>query len=134
MADRYYQNPKGKTKAARRPVPLLGQSVEVLERRRLEQGQPTEGWIFPTKSKAGDGMTIQKPFTKARKTAGLPDTIVLYTARNGMGTDLAAVVSLKEVMETLGHSDAKIALGYQHPDTRVLQAKLEAAKTTRRIQ
>ena len=59
---------------------------------------------------------------------------MLYTARHGMGTDLAAVVSLNEVMETLGHIDAKTALGYQHPDTAALQAKLEAAKTTGRIQ
>ena len=40
-----------------------------------------------------------------------PDAIALYTTRHGMGTDLAAVVSLKEVMETLGHTDAKTALG-----------------------
>ena len=36
---------------------------------------------------------------------------MLYTARHGMGADLAAVVSL---MEALGHADAKTALGYQH--------------------
>jgi len=56
-------------------------------------------------------VAIRKAFTAARKAAALADAIALYTTRHGMGTDLAAVVSLKEVMETLGHTDAKTALG-----------------------
>jgi len=56
-------------------------------------------------------VAIHKAFTAARKAAALADAIALYTTRHGMGTDLAAVVSLKEVMETLGHTDAKTALG-----------------------
>ena len=109
--------------------------MQVLQRRYLDQGQPAQGWVFPAKkSNCGHMITIHKAFTKARKAAKLADSIVLYTARHGMGTDLAAVVSLKEVMETLGHADAKTALGYQHPDTAALHAKLEAAKTTGRIQ
>jgi integrase len=131
---RYYQNPRGKTKASRRAVPLLGQSAEVLGRRHLEQGSPAEGWIFPSDSKAGHICSIKTAFNRARKAAGLPSAMVLYTARHGMGTDLGAVVSLKEVMEVLGHTQAKTALGYQHPDVMGLEAKLAAAKTTGRIQ
>jgi len=135
VEESYYRNPQGKTRSARRPIPLLGRSIQVLQRRHMEQGQPAQGWVFPTKkSKCGHMITIHKAFTKARKASKLADSIVLYTARHGMGTELAAVVSLKEVMEPLGHADAKTALGYQHPDTAALQAKLEAAKTTGRLQ
>jgi integrase len=130
----YYQNPRGKSKSSRRPVPLLGDSTLVLERRRLEQGSPAEGWVFPSpRSKTGHINSIKTAFKRARKLAGLPSSMVLYTARHGMGTDLGAVVSLKEVMEVLGHTQTKTALGYQHPDVMGLQAKLAAAKTNGRV-
>jgi len=107
-AQLYYHNPKGKTKSARRVVPLLGKSFEILQRRHLAAGSPKEGWVFPSaKAKSGHTMSIAKAYTKARKAAGLPDAMVLYTARHGVGTDLGGVVSLKTVMEVLGHSDAR---------------------------
>lgn len=130
----YYQNPRGKSKSSRRPVPLLGDSTRVLERRRLEQGSPAEGWIFPSpRSKTGHLNSIKTAFKRARKLAGLPGSMVLYTARHGMGTELGAVVSLKEVMEILGHTQTKTALGYQHPDVTGLKARLAAAKTIERV-
>jgi integrase len=133
-AESVYQNPLGKSKAARRVIPLLGSSMETLEKRFADSGSPIQGWIFPSpKAKRGHMTTIAKAFTAARKAAGLPDAMVLYTARHGAGTDLAAVVSLKTVMEALGHSDAKTAMGYQHPSVAGLQEKLDAAKTNGRV-
>jgi hypothetical protein len=37
-------------------------------------------------------------------------------------------------MDMGGWSDAATAMRYQHPDTAALQARLEAAKTTGKIQ
>jgi integrase len=129
-----YQNPRGKTTTARRPVPLLGQSVDVLRRRHEEQGSPREGWVFPSsKSPSGHLMTIAKAFTRARNAAGLPKEMVLYSARHGVGTDLATHFSLKTVMETLGHADAKTALRYQHPDVLKMREQLENVKTNGRV-
>jgi integrase len=129
-----YQNARGKTTAARRPVPLLEDSIDVLRRRVTEQGGPLEGWVFPSsKSSNGHLMTISKAFTKARDAAGLPKEMVLYTARHGVGTDLASHFSLKTVMETLGHTDAKTALRYQHPDVLRMREELAALKTNGRV-
>ena len=131
----YYQNPKGKTPNARRVLPLLDQSIDVLRRRHLEQGMPTEGWVFPSKqSPTGHMMTITKAFNRARDKAGLSKAMVLYTGRHGAGTDLAEVASLKTVMQVLGHGDTKTAMRYQHPDVNDLQARLNGARTTGRIQ
>jgi integrase len=132
LQDGYYQNPAGKTRTARRAVPLLGRSMEMLKRRHFEQGFPAQGWVFPSDSECGHMVGINKAYTAARKLA-YPDlgALVLYTARHGVGTDLAAVVDLKTVMEALGHSDAKTALGYQHPNVSGLQSKLDAATQNR---
>jgi integrase len=126
LQDGYYQNPDGKTRNAKRKIPLLGRSLEVLKRRQFEQGFPAIGWIFPSRSKRGHMVGINKAFLAARRAAGLPDNLVLYTARHGMMTDLADTVSLAEVMKIGGHSDPKVAIGYQHPQTANLQARLDA--------
>lgn len=124
-----FQNPKGKTKTARRPVPLLGQSAAIISRRHLAAGMPKEGWVFPqAKAKCGHLTSINKAFSKARDAAGLPAEMVLYTARHGQMTDLGSVCSLKEVMDIGGHSDSKTAMRYQHPDVEDLKARLTAAK------
>jgi integrase len=119
-----YQNPKGKTKAARRAIPLLNESLTVLKRRHMEDGEPRQGWVFPTFSKSGHLGSIQKPFVKARDKAGLPKAMCLYTARHGFGTEIGALISLRGIMDIMGHSSAVTALKYQHPSTEDLVAKL----------
>jgi integrase len=79
----YYQNPHGKTKTAKRSVPLLDQAIPVLKRRHLAQGMPREGWVFPSDAKGGHILNISKAFREARKAAGLPNNLVLYTSRHG---------------------------------------------------
>lgn len=121
-------NPSGKTSTARRAIPLLGESAFILKQRHLTQGSPKSGFVFPAKSTCGHMTTINKTFSLARDAAGLPREYVLYTARHGAMTDLAGVVSLAETMKIGGHSDAKTAIRYQHPETVDLQAKLDAVK------
>jgi integrase len=105
-----YQNPRGKTKSARRPVPLLNDSFTVLRRRYLAQGMPREGRGFPSDSKSGHMVTIAKAFTKARDAAGVPKIYVRYSSRHGAMTDLCRIVPLSEAMNIGGHSDAKTAI------------------------
>ena len=121
-----YQNPTGKTKSARRAVPLLNGSAEILKRRHIEQGLPARGWIFPAESKTGHRATITKAFKKAREAANLPEELVIYTARRGALTDLAAVLTIAETMMIGGHTDVKTAISYQAPKTLNLQEKLDA--------
>ena len=117
-----YKNPHGKTTTARRSSPLLHDSLAILQRRHLAAGLPREGWVFPSDSVTGHVVGIGKAFRAAREAAGLPSSLVLYTARHGVATELAAIGSLKEVMDLLGHSDVRTAIGYQHPLASNLQA------------
>jgi len=129
-----YKNPHGKTTTARRSCPLLHDSLATLQRRHLAQGMPREGWVFPSESVNGHVVAIGKAFRAAREAAELPSTLVLYTARHGVGTELVAIVSLKEVMDLLGHSDARTALGYQHPQVATnLHARVDEARTNGRV-
>lgn len=105
----YYQNPKGKTLNSRRAFPS-------------------------PKAKGGHMVNINKAFNAARDKAGFPTVMVLYKTRHGAGTDLAEVVSLKTVMNLLGHGDTKTAMRYQHPDVSGIQERLNQARTTGRIQ
>ena len=135
--ERYYLNPHGKTSTSKRPAPLMVweglDPMAVLKRRHMEQGSPAEGWVFPSRAKCGHMVSITKAFGIARKAAGLPSALCLYTARHGAGTDLGAVVSLKQVMDILGHADARTAMKYQHPDVAKLQGQLDEARTNGRI-
>jgi integrase len=130
----FYQNPNGKTKAARRAIPLLGEALPVLRRRHVARGKPKEGWVFPAKSESGHMTTIAEAFNKARDKAGLPQTMVPYTARHGVMTDLSKACTLREVMEIGGHTDIKTAMRYQHPDVAGIQKRLAEAQTSGRIQ
>ena len=131
-----YLVPRGKSEKATRPVPLLGDSVDVLRRRHLAQGLPSMGWIFPAESGAGHTVTIKKAYNAARDAAGLPSKLVPYCARHAFLTRLAAVASTAEVMRLGGHSSAQIAMLYQHPETSTveLQSRLDQAQTSGRIQ
>jgi len=125
----HYVNPDGKTATAQRPVPLLDEAGTILKRRWLAAGTPQSGWVFPSAdAKCGHIVSIAKAFRKARIAAGLPQNLCLYTARHGVGTELGAVLSLKEVMDILGHSDSRTALGYQHPSTANVQSRLNEAR------
>ena len=123
-----YHNPNGKTRNSRRAVPLLDPSSSILARRHFTRGSPHAGWVFPGVSSCGHIVTIQKAFTKARTLASLPRELVLYTARHGCATDLAAVLSTKELMTIGGWSDAATAMRYQHPETTNLQSRLDQIK------
>src|SRR5258708_40322976 len=46
----FYFNPRGKTRKARRPVPLSERVITLLRTTQLEQLDPQEGWVFPSKT------------------------------------------------------------------------------------
>ncbi len=81
-------NPDGKTKKSRRYVPL-SERVRTLLRTRIEGS--TSPWVFPSPRKKGAPMSyfmFAKDFVGTRKAAGLPDSLVLYSARHSFATDL----------------------------------------------
>jgi len=105
--------PRGKTRLARRYLPMSERIITVLQIRRKEQ---TQGWVFPSVSKPGHLTTVATAFETARTNAGLSKEIKLYSARHTFATKvLAATGNLSLVMRTLGHSNAQTAMIYQHP-------------------
>jgi len=107
-------NPNGKTKAARRYVPISERMLDLLMVRCADK---REGWLFPSgRAKGGHLTTVAKQFRDARREAGLPGALVLYCARHTFGTAAyGATGNLAMVMNVMGHSDVRTAMRYQHP-------------------
>jgi integrase len=107
--------PSGKTKAARRYVPMSERMVDMLL---VRCAGKTEGWLFPcARAKSGHRTTVAKQFREARKEeAGLPASLVLYCARHAFGTTIyERTGNLAMVMKVMGHTDVRTAMRYQHP-------------------
>ncbi|MGA7892071.1 MAG: tyrosine-type recombinase/integrase [Candidatus Sulfotelmatobacter sp.] len=107
-------NPSGKTKAARRHVPISERMLGLLLIRCSEK---REGWLFPSRrAKGGHITTVAKQFRDARSKAGLPKSLVLYCARHTFGTaTYGATGNLAMVMKVMGHRGTRTAMHYQHP-------------------
>lgn len=90
-------------------------SQRVRDALRLRAAGTNESWIFPSRSRSGHLVSVEKQFIEARTKAGNPSA-VLYCARHTFATEvLGATGNLALVMKTMGHSDAKTAMVYQHP-------------------
>jgi integrase len=125
LNENFYFNPKGKTKQARRPVPLSQRVLQLLKDR-----QPAlQGWVFGSdKSKSGHIQLhkLQLRFRKICRELGLSEELKLYSARHTFGT-----VTMKEtknpalVMQAMGHSDLKTTLIYLHPEVAEVKSVID---------
>jgi integrase len=107
-------NPFGKTKAARRYVPMSERMIGPLL---IRCAGRSEGWLFPSaRARGGHLTTVAKQFREARKVAGLPSSLVLYCARHAFGTAAyEGTGNLAVIMKVMGHKDVRTAMRYQHP-------------------
>jgi len=123
-------NPNGKSKRARRWIPLSDRLVTRLEFRCLNREQ---GWVFPSKrSPAGHLKAPWGSFRRACRDAGLPDNILLYTGRHTFGTAMMqATGNVFAVSEAMGHQDIKSMRPYQHHDPSELGAAVNQIVGTR---
>lgn len=112
-------NPDGKTERARRHVPL---STRVRDLLRVRAQDAKSEWVFPSKVKKGSHISyfpIAKQFGKARKAAGLPEDIVLYSARHSFATDmLDRTGNIVLVQKMLGHESVTTTQRYLHPELK----------------
>lgn len=112
-------NPDGKTDRARRHVPLSDRVRDLLRVR--AQGATSE-WVFPSKRKKKAHISyfpVAKQFSKAREAAGLPDDIVLYSARHSFATDmLDRTGNIVLVQKMLGHESLTTTQRYLHPELK----------------
>ena len=121
---RLYFNPSGKSRKARRWLPL---SQRVLDALKMRVGKGSE-WVFPSKkADCGHLTTVAKQFRAARKAAGLPEWLVLYHARHAFGTYILAQTGNPAlVRDAMGHADARTMMIYQHPDLEPLRVEIDA--------
>ncbi len=115
----------GKTKAARRVLPMTGRVREILERRWLAAEKPQEGWIWPapTKSEHAEPSTIKKQHRKALKDSKVR-AFVLYSLRHTFLTRLGeSGCDVWTLARIAGHSSIAMSSRYVHPSAdRVLDA------------
>lgn len=115
----------GKTKAARRVLPMTPRVRAILDARWESAGKPQEGWIWPaaTKSEHVEPSTLKKQHTKAIKASKIRP-FVLYTLRHTFLTRLGeSGCDVWTLARIAGHSSIAISSRYVHPSAdRVLDA------------
>lgn len=137
----FYFNPKGKTRKARRHVPLSERVIALLRTIQQEQSQeqskeqskhpakPREGWVFPSKKSPSGyiGLSgLEHRFRKLARALEIPDALKLYCARHTFGT--VAMAETRDpglVREVMGHESLTTTLGYLHPETAAIKAVID---------
>ena len=118
--------PDSKTQAGRRFIPMSSRVARILGERC--QGR-SEGWVWQSRYKGkhiGAAM-VNRRWVRARGAAGLLSDLVLYCARHDYGSFvLSKTGNLKAVMNTMGHTDVKSAMVYQHPEGEAIREALNA--------
>jgi len=125
----FYFNPKGKTRKARRQVPLSDRVIALIRNIQREQSRPREGWVFPSKKSPSGyiGLSgLEHRFRKLARMLGIPDALKLYCARHTFGT--VAMAETKDpglVKEVMGHESLTTTMGYLHPETAAIKAVID---------
>jgi integrase len=114
LGRRYLTVPSGKTRFARRNVPLTEATIQVLQRRMATAKGP---YLFPHR------LDCQRPVTtvfvghrKALRDAEIEPRFRLYDFRHTFGSRSAmAGVDLPTLKELMGHSTITMTMRYVHP-------------------
>jgi len=126
---------EGKSKAARRVLPMVPQVFNVLEARWTEQNRPDEGWIFPSGSACGhfEGSTAKGFHARALnkinnseevKKKQLPELkrfepyVLRHTALTQLGEAGCDAFTLARIA---GHSSITITQRYVHPQAEAIE-------------
>jgi integrase len=130
---------EGKSKAARRVLPMTPTVHALLKSRYEAQGSPADGWVFPSGSKQGHltGDGAKEQHTKALKDSSvLP--FVPYVLRHTALTRLGKATNgdVFALARIAGHSSITITQRYVHTQadtidgifTRAVEAKREKAR------
>ncbi len=111
---RYLFVPSGKTKFARRNVPLTNRALEVLKRRLAEA---KGAYLFPHRQDPNRSLTtVRKAHLEASRRAKIRPMFRLYDLRHTFGSRSAmAQVDLPTLKELMGHSNISTTMRYVHP-------------------
>lgn len=130
-----YFNPKGKTKRARRMVPLSERVLTLLGTRCQER---REGWVFPSMKTASGHLELrglQKHFRIIARQLGLPEQLKLYCARHTFGTiTMDEVRNPALVQAVMGHESIATTMKYLHPDVEGLRSLINRRNESKTVQ
>jgi integrase len=116
----------GKTKAARRKLPLTPRVRGVLEMLWTNADKPETGWVFPAPTKTGhaDHAAVRKQYLKALKASGVRP-FVLYALRHTFLTRLGASgCDAWTLARIAGHSSIQMSVKYVHPSEDAVLAAM----------
>lgn len=135
----------GKSRAARRMLPLVPAVFSTLKARQNAQGSPTEGWIFPADTESGhlEGGSAKNQHAAALKTVNVETEkeneppklkpFPPYCLRHTALTNLAAAgCDAFTLARIAGHSSITITQRYCHPQADAIErafAKLTTEST-----
>lgn len=113
----------GKSKAARRVLPMTPNVHAVLQARHEAAGRPTEGWLFPSTSECGhfDGNTAKDQHQRALDDSGVQKFepyILRHTALTNLAQKGADAHTLARIA---GHSSIVITMRYVHPQADAIE-------------
>jgi integrase len=106
--------PTGKTRFARRNIPLTDAVKEVLRRRVTAAKGP---YVFPNREDFNRPLTtVKKAHAEALRKAEIDPPFRIYDLRHTFGSRSAmAGVDLATLKELMGHSDISTTMRYVHP-------------------
>lgn len=123
----------GKSKAARRVLPMMPIVRNALEARWAARGKPEEGWVFPSGSKSGHlerdsaknqhGAALDDIEDKHAKGKGpalkpFPPYVLRHTALTRLGESGCDAFTLARIA---GHSSITMTMRYVHPQAEAIQ-------------
>jgi integrase len=113
---------EGKTRAARRSVPVTPRVAAIMEMRRAGNISP---WIFPAPTKAGhiDQSSIKKAHLRALKASEV-SPFVIYDLRHTCLTRWARYMDPFTLKKLAGHESLETTMRYVHLNERDSDAKL----------
>jgi integrase len=120
---------EGKSKAARRVLPMTPNVHALLQARHEAAGRPTEGWVFPSGSSEGhfNGDTAKDQHAKALKDSGVK-RFEPYILRHTALTTIAKGTPDPYAIATIaGHSGLAMTKRYVHPQADAIERAFTAA-------
>jgi integrase len=124
---------KGKTKAAKRRIPIMTERLKAALDMRLAVTAPG-GWLFPAPTKSGHmgHSTLRKQHAKAVKASGvLPFDI--YSLRHTCLTKWGEYMDPWKLHKYAGHSDFKTTQRYIHPRDESMQEAMDSNRAARDV-
>jgi integrase len=127
----YIYIPRGKSKRAKRNVPLTERVRAMLQARWTEQNGKSR-WVFPSEDGAGpvSYSTIREQHQILRKKFKLPVAFVIHSLRHTALTRLGeAGAGAFEIMRVAGHSSVTVSQKYVHPSPESIERAFERLET-----